>query len=84
MGRFGALQLNVSTYPLEFLLACLTPAVLVDAYLSSKNSGDRWLRPLRLLGLCSYSVYLIHQPLIPAFTSILSASAIRHPALQVA
>ena len=71
------------TLPLVFSLASVTSAVLVEAYLASKGSWDRRLKPLGWLGLCSYSVYLCHEPLLVTFLSILSALDIRHPALQI-
>jgi peptidoglycan/LPS O-acetylase OafA/YrhL len=73
------------TLPLGFLLGSLVSAALLEVYvLSQKSLRDDWPKPLAALGLCSYSVYLIHGPLISPFLSVLSFVSIRHPALQVA
>jgi peptidoglycan/LPS O-acetylase OafA/YrhL len=74
------------TLPLVFSLASLASAALMDASLTSKRSWDLSpvIRPLGLLGICSYSVYLIHGPFLAPFVSALSASGVGHPAIQVA
>jgi peptidoglycan/LPS O-acetylase OafA/YrhL len=69
--------------PLQFLLASLSWAAIVDAYLSSRNQIGRWLKPLGLLGLFSYSAYLIHQPLTGPFVTILSHLGVSNGAAQI-
>jgi peptidoglycan/LPS O-acetylase OafA/YrhL len=71
------------TLPLAFLIASLSLAAFVDEFLFSKRPLDYWLKPLGLLGLCSYSVYLIHQPLICVFINELAALGLTHAAPQV-
>ena len=49
---------------LGFTAFSLWYAVLMDWYLFSKLSFSRWERILVPVGLCSYSIYLWHQPLL--------------------
>jgi peptidoglycan/LPS O-acetylase OafA/YrhL len=76
------------TSPLGFSLASLASAALVDVHLTSKKSwaDHSMIRRLGLLGICSYSVYLIHQPLILPFISALSELGVvglEHPTMQI-
>ena len=49
---------------LGFTAFSLWYAVLMEWYLFSKLSFSRWERILVPVGLCSYSIYLWHQPLL--------------------
>jgi peptidoglycan/LPS O-acetylase OafA/YrhL len=87
----GALLIIAScsrlTLPLGSSLASVASAALVDAYLTSEKLWDRSsiIKPLGLFGICSYSVYLVHQPLLGQFIYALSAMGVgHHPALQIA
>ena len=49
---------------LGFTAFSLWYAALMEWYLFSKRSFGRWERMLVPVGLCSYSIYLWHQPLL--------------------
>ncbi|WP_128547752.1 acyltransferase family protein [Larkinella soli] len=54
-------------YAFSFSLASLVSALLVDRYIQRKAPLSRWEAALIPVGLCSYSFYLWHHPLINTF-----------------
>lgn len=76
---FGALTVAASMskpgyLALAFNLAAVASVALVDWYLRSARPLSRLGRRAALVGLCSYSIYLIHQPLIRPFLDALPPS----------
>jgi peptidoglycan/LPS O-acetylase OafA/YrhL len=55
---------NFSQYAIHFY-AALIAAILIEKYLFSKLNVETWLEKMLIpVGLCSYSLYLFHQPLL--------------------
>jgi peptidoglycan/LPS O-acetylase OafA/YrhL len=54
------------TEPMDFLIALVAGAYLISGYLSPETLWNRALayRPLMTMGLFSYSIYLVHAPII--------------------
>ena len=69
---------------IAFSLASVGFAVAVEAYLHREGSLQLWARTLAAIGVCSYSLYLIHQPLMNGYISLLASLGLRHPATQLA
>jgi peptidoglycan/LPS O-acetylase OafA/YrhL len=68
---------------MQFSLASLVAAVGLEAYLHREASPGRLARYLAVVGICSYSLYLIHQPLMSNYASLLSWLGMSHPVAQV-
>ena len=62
--------------PFLFLFAAVLTVALLSKYLSGERMDTQppnfWLKQLRLTGIYSYSIYLLHQPLLEMFGRALS------------
>jgi peptidoglycan/LPS O-acetylase OafA/YrhL len=67
----------------QFSLTSVVYAVVVEVYLHREGGLSRVGRVLTLVGVCSYSLYLIHQPFLGFFVRFLASIGIRHPVAQV-
>jgi peptidoglycan/LPS O-acetylase OafA/YrhL len=67
----------------QFSLASLVAAVGLEVYLRRETPPTRLARFLALVGVCSYSLYLIHQPLMGDYVVFLSGLGVRDPVVQV-
>ena len=68
----------------QFSAASLAAAALAEVYLFRGGSPGRVARWLAAVGVVSYSLYLIHQPLMAGYTQRLADAGVRDPLLQLA
>ncbi len=68
----------------QFSAASLAAAALTEVYLFRGRSPGRVARWLAAVGVVSYSLYLIHQPLMLAYTRWLADAGVREPLVQLA
>jgi peptidoglycan/LPS O-acetylase OafA/YrhL len=84
----GGLTLAILLAPLNALLqyaAGIIGVLLMDLFLQARQYRLQ-NKPARLLvtiGLCSYSIFLIHQPLIRVFVDFLDLHSPRYPGFRV-
>lgn len=67
----------------EFSAASVVAAVVLEAYLHRRGLLTRAARALAWVGVCSYSLYLIHQPLMGEYGRALTNMGISHPVGQL-
>ncbi len=67
----------------QFSAASLAAAALMEMYLYRRGSPGRLARVVAAVGLCSYSLYLIHQPLMLEWVRLLNERGVTHPVAQV-
>lgn len=71
-------------HAVQFSLASLVAAVLMELYLHREAPLGRSARVLSFIGICSYSLYLIHQPFLKSFIRILERVGVHEPITQFA
>lgn len=67
---------------IQFSIAALVAAVLMEIYLHRDVVPGKNTRLISFVGTCSYSLYLIHQPLLKSFLRILAKLGIHDPGAQ--
>lgn len=67
---------------IQFSAASLVSAVVLDRYVYDERLLGRSGRVLAAVGVCSYSLYLIHQPFLWHYVQMLAQFGVWHPAAQ--
>jgi peptidoglycan/LPS O-acetylase OafA/YrhL len=70
-------------FPLAFHFASFAWAGVIDAYAVRKSNINSFGRLIASIGVISYSVYIIHQPLIYPLINFLERIGIQNPPFQI-
>lgn len=68
----------------QFSTASLAAAAILELYLFRPGNPGRCSHAVAWVGMCSYSLYLIHQPFMPIWNNQLKAWGFEHPLARLA